>query len=416
MTTYSPSRDIVSLDIKQIPEGTTVLDLNGCKELTTLPDKLPDGITELYLFECEKLKELPTLPTSLRKLNLNGCKELIPTPHLLSQLAELEQRDCEVTYPAHINDNSQSAQIKDSLKTAYAAINITVDESHAAELPPTYQLLHRYLNESIDQRGGTKEIINAVNPLIEFITKNPTTLSWIDKISSGYLEACVNQPVKGFSEICAWISVAKAESIPNKIEAARQLVALDTLTGFVARLGVTQVIEVEAGNAFLREVHKKLLENNNITQPWIGVGKGVAYERMIHNHLTADNIQMAHTTVTTAMTGKDPKAMADYLCEKAHQMTWAEVAFPKMVEKFLNQSAEQKKALLEDIAGLGDGDERIVELGRQNTDLETKTIEQILLESKRLTLEGLEAMPAAKVVPIKSEKVGKGGCGPCVIS
>jgi hypothetical protein len=72
MTTFRPNENITELKLKDIPEGTTTIDLSRCKKLKELPE-LPDSITDMNLYECSSLETVPNLSkyTKLTKINFS---------------------------------------------------------------------------------------------------------------------------------------------------------------------------------------------------------------------------------------------------------------------------------------------------------------------------------------------------------
>jgi hypothetical protein len=67
----------------------------------------------------------------------------------------------------------------------------------------TAELLQRFLDENIEDRGGFKKILQAATPTLNILEKNPNHLKWVEEIAERYLSGCVNQPVRGWSAISA---------------------------------------------------------------------------------------------------------------------------------------------------------------------------------------------------------------------
>jgi hypothetical protein len=290
----------------------------------TLP-AIQEGVTKLSLGGCTSLSSLPAnLPSKLIYLNLNGCTNLRRTTELLQKLKALEDNGCDVRWPEHISRNNQT-------RLAQRRLNRIIDlykADNPNEPRPDHlvQLVHRYLTEGIDFRGGSGEVIESVVPVLDFIEKNPGHLKWMDELACVFLAGCVNQPVAGWSNIVAWISVAKAESLLGKIEAARQLMALDTITEFVIKANPQPKthVQLEAGNALFREVHKKLVEGG--MPKWLGVPNSMRHEESITTWLTQSKINAAHKIVKATL-AKPLAEVANYLCETSQKDTWATVAF-----------------------------------------------------------------------------------------
>jgi len=92
------SQYITELNLIDIPPDTTILDLERCAALTTLPDALPNNLTKLNLRGCKSLTKLPDNLTSLINLtvlNLRGCTALTTLPGTLpNSLTGLNLEGC----------------------------------------------------------------------------------------------------------------------------------------------------------------------------------------------------------------------------------------------------------------------------------------------------------------------------------
>jgi hypothetical protein len=346
---------------ENLPSGITYLDLTRCQNLTSLPENLPSGITYLYLSDCSSLTSLPeNLPSGLTYLDLTECNNLQFTEDLINRLEVLETNDCEIRYPDHyLAQNDQAAR-------AVAKLDRTIEvykESHADEPKPSLikTLFNRYLTEGVGQRGSSqatnskkslKEIVATTAPILDLFAKNSNHLKWAEEIAKNYLNGCVNQPVAGWLEISAWASIAEAPTVEEKLEASNHLRAIESITSYVADLPDSQKpgvgVEVEFFNALFREVHKKLLDNGNISKPWLGVPKGVAYERMVAEKITPDVIESAYEGVQNVLS-QSQKDVAKYFCEDLHQSTWAEIVCGATRIEAINKIFEEKLELIENL-------------------------------------------------------------------
>jgi hypothetical protein len=231
-----------------------------------------------------------------------------------------------------VNVTAEAIQSADRARMRLAAIIATYSRENRSEGRPVHItiLLHRYLTGSIGQRGGISEIMSAVNPVLDYLAREPHHLCWIEETAGAFLDGCVNQPVAGWSEITAWLTVAKASTITAKLEAARQLMALGEIKEVVSKQSPGANVEIEAGNALLREVHKRLVDDGTIKTPWPGVPGPIAYEGTIMGWLTAQRINDACAEVKKVL-AKPVADVVNYLCETHHQYTWSTVAFPKEI-------------------------------------------------------------------------------------
>ena len=79
---------------ENLPAGIKELDLSKCSLLTSLPAKLPAGIKKLHLHGCSSLTALPALPAGIKELDLHGCSSLTSLPALPAGITELYLSGC----------------------------------------------------------------------------------------------------------------------------------------------------------------------------------------------------------------------------------------------------------------------------------------------------------------------------------
>lgn len=364
------------LENGQIPLRISLIDkkyffLCGCKSLTSLPE-LPKLI-KLDLTNCCKLIYLPKLPDELTDLNLRGCKSLIFTPDLINQLSDLERDGAIICYPTHFNLEEQSKAAKEKLESAINSYKTMNPDSSIPRPQEIVKLLNRYLTENIEQYGARpqedgeredigaslqrsqkekclKKIILTTIPILAAFNHNPNHLKWAEEIAKEYLGACVNQPVRGWSEISAITSIAQAAEVTDKIKAAGHLMVIEAITKYITDLPQNQKpdveVEAEAENALFREVHNRLLKSGDIEQAWLGVPKSIAHEGEIAKWLTEEKITSACNQAKATLT-QSPSKVATYLCEGFHREAWADIAFPMQVAEIKN-GYQQKMELLEE--------------------------------------------------------------------
>ena len=230
-------------------------------------------------------------------------------------------------------------------------------------------LLNRFLTEKIGQRGESEQetveetlekIATSTKPVLEAFVQEPNHLKWADEIAKAYLEGCVNQPVRGWLEISAWLPIAQAPETIDKIEASKHLMVLEKMNNYIIeklakeaelRRAAGEVVhstmaevEVEAGNALFREVHKKLLLNRDISKPWPGVPNSIAYEATITPWLTEEKIEEAYKEAKETLR-QNPEEVANYLAKSHHSGTWGLVAFPRELEEIDRKYAEKMESL-----------------------------------------------------------------------
>ncbi len=333
--------------IPTLPDDLYELHLIGCVDLTTLPELLPSDLRYLCLNSCINLRTLPPLPDSLRTLDLAGCTNLELTPELLIRLEDLEVRGCAVYYPPHFNLGGADKLTRSALDEIITKAKILQPDLQTEALE---QLIHRFLTEAIAARGGIKEILAVATPVLEFLSQNLLAVEWMNDAANKSLTACINQPVNAMTKVTAFVEVARQKTMKGKLEAVKRIAAQDALEQFMAKLPKHQKpgthVEVEGGNALLKEVHAMLLANNVISAPWLGIPKKIAYEGAITSWLTQDLIIAAYEAILPTL-AQDIFRSADLMCETNHRETWAMVAFGEEFIDFRNKTEDFIRAKLE---------------------------------------------------------------------
>ncbi len=330
--------------------------------IQTLP-KIPDSLRELEIYDCpnltsiesfgenvEKIKiirsgiqTLPKIPASVKKISLFDCMNLEQNPELMTNLLELEEAGCEVTFPQNWNFGYESNLARSRLNAIIAGYK---KENPGMPTPEAIrELFGRFLTEGVGtrrgsgDRGSILEIIQGVNPVLEFFEANPNSIEWADEVAKNYLSGCVNQPVAGWLEIAAIVAIANKKGATDKINASSQLIALQAITNHIANLPTEEKpgsgVEVEAGNVLFREIHKRLLKDKIIEEPWIAVPSGVRFERFtnagfLREEVRGKRIEAAYEKVKSALV-KSTKEKADFLCEGCYSEIWGQIAFPKEI-------------------------------------------------------------------------------------
>lgn len=292
--------DLSSLD------GLEFINLKGCKDLQQLP-MIPESVLGISLLNCSSLAELPyELLEGLRYINLVSCDNLEVTQELMESLWDIEIDNGIVLRPDHMEElyNINFYEYRDTqlakkpLLDEVARFGDILDEYvNSAEPEPTHiiNLFLRFTNEDLEYRGGVSGILSAVKPVIDLFERDMSHLSWAEEIASDMVDGCVNQPVQKWLEVAAVAAIYKAGSLEKKVEASKQALSIMELAAYISVLPEDvpeghqaaagelvnvkpgREVEVEYSNVLLGLIHKKLLEDGVIKEPWLAVPDQVAY-------------------------------------------------------------------------------------------------------------------------------------------
>ena len=208
------------------------------------------------------------------------------------------------------------------------------------------KLFNRFLTEEVDVRSNKTssmakalELTESAEPFLNFIEKeeNLRNLSWINKLADNYLVACINQPVLGFFVVNSFIDIAEKEKFSDKIMSAKPLFALAGINEIIAGNRLGEEVQAEAGNVLLIELHKQLLNEKIIQEPWLGVPTKIAYAETVKSFVEKEGVKSALTELKTKIINLTTEQCVDLLCspsgiDNQHQNAWSETAFPKNKE------------------------------------------------------------------------------------
>jgi hypothetical protein len=302
----------------KLPPLLTTLDASNCKKLKTLPP-FPPGLQELSLMGCDELTDLPEFPERLTKLNLRDCKKLTTLPESLLRLNKLrilDLRGCEKLSFGNINllerleKKHRNARFQvywpghflpldfDSLDKAYEELIKNNENQPIYSDRLTLTLFKRFTTENLDQRGDHKVIFDEAYKVAEVIRKQPYLLGVLEDNSSHYLKECVNQPVMGFVKTAILTDFADEQDISKKLNIAKRMAIIATIEQEILVLKnqfvnmIDEYIQIELGNAMLREVYNKnkAIIEDQTAGAWKGIPKGITHEEEITEFLTEENI------------------------------------------------------------------------------------------------------------------------------
>ncbi len=370
--------------LPELPKGLARLSLSGCENLEVLP-KLPEALTSLDLSGCYNLEALPKLPEALIFLDLSGCSKIEYKEETINRIKKLEEKGCIVTYPEQFDPDFRKTS--ENLEKAIKSYQ---------EMPkPTFvrELLWHYLTREVPHRGGLADLIESTKPFLELVSKEPKNLKWADQIASLYLEGCVNQPVIGWSEISACVSIAEAPTTIEKIEASKHLATTILIKSFICDLKENQKpaqdYEAEFANALLREVYKKLHDEKKIDtkKPWYAMPENIVYEHYIENFLTAKLVDKACKKINEHIFSNEK--LANILINN-YSENWGQIAFPQELKQIKDKY-----------------DERMIK--GEKVDKERQ--EEIDNTISKLTLQALTSEVSSRST--FGKRPGEGGCENC---
>jgi len=247
---------------------------------------------------------------SLKCLNLYDCSSL--SQDNVELLTKLEEKHHEagnfyfrISWPNHFLDHDQNVTkakglIKQAYKTYLGDENLqdSILEAQNNKFP-TFHLFHRFLSEDLKQRGQKTVVSSEGLEVATIIAKHPHLLEVFDEIASYHNQECVNQPVFGFLRIAALASAADEPDMQKKLDIIKRTAVIHTIEQEVKSLEnndgnkVGAAVEVELGNAMIREVYKHLEEKlqSKTGGKWLGVNQKIAYEGAVSQFLSEDNIK-----------------------------------------------------------------------------------------------------------------------------
>jgi hypothetical protein len=146
----------------------------------------------------------------------------------------------------------------------------------------------------------------------------------------------------------------------------------------------------------LREVHKKLLAQKIISQPWLGIPGNIAYEATIRSFLTDDNIEKMSNLAKEALssTPESQRETINFLCEVETDF-WAKIILDKEDSEVDNKKINKLKEEIIDIDPsesnlINQKLEQIAEIERNQSANLVKKLQQKtqdLFEADRLSLQ-----------------------------
>ena len=328
-------------DLGSLPNTLEKIDIRGAYLLKSI--EIPENVRFINLFNARELENITNSSKSLQEIFLGGCRKLsIDSTIMLLNLEEknIGNRNFKLHWPESFDNKIIVMKI---MKDAYKSNS------------QTFQLFDRFLSENIEDRGVSEVIQSATSLAIE-INKKPKILEIFDLKSEDYLTACINQPVSGFTELASLMEVAKQENIASQIKKTEILILQKLIINSVATLRnsdgspIGRGVEVELGNAMLREVHKKLFDEKLIEEPWPGIPNKIQYEHVVKSFLTTENIQQIFDLTKEFIAQPQElktKQASEFLCEIEPDFWAMNILSEEELEKYMKPINQKKAEILE---------------------------------------------------------------------
>jgi len=285
--------------------------------------------------------------------------------------------------------------VKDSYRAFYHGTEIAgIEPTHEDRAKfPTLTLIDRILQESLANiEGGVNfshlaSLRSKILPFVEALRADPSMFKIIDETSSGYLAACVNQPLAGFTEIANLVHIKTLPDIPAKLEAMRVVMACNEIKSNVRAIvdatgGRISHVEVELVNAMLREVNTRLSPD----QRWPGVPEIVPHQIMIQQHLTEENIARISGIVKERCFDIRDEMVANFACNSVIQDFWASVTLTEEEKQTLSADETRLKGLIREAE---EREEDPAPLYEEFEIAKTKCREDILAASREKTIKAI---------------------------
>lgn len=191
------------------------------------------------------------------------------------------------------------------------------------------KLMQTYRRNNADLRGGVGCLINNVKVLVGLLCKQPEALSVSNDTASRYLAGCVNQPVRGFSEICAYAQIAATQSLPQKLSTARYLYALALIQSFLRqRSDLNPIFEAEAANYLLQQAYKSWASFSGLDKIWIGIPENILNVEGICGWADS-NQQDFQREIYDKVNSATIPTLCHFLLNYSDVLGWAPLLFPE---------------------------------------------------------------------------------------
>jgi hypothetical protein len=215
------------------------------------------------------------------------------------------------------------------------------------------RLIDRLRDEHIIYRGGPLFVEAYMQPVLHFFWSHPQHASWANRIAADLLQGCVNQPQKGWLEVCSWVRMAQHTTPLQKLYACDYVMAISHIPKAIMRSSYQaqnhqRNLNPEAFNVIVRDTFYELQRRGAIKNDWLGVmpllyAEGAAW-------MTSEEKQEIASNLADII----EERTFDDCCETVlMQPYWAEIAFsaqlPAITEQARTEVAQEEFCLRQTI-------------------------------------------------------------------
>jgi len=337
---------VKDLNNSEFPPNLSEFVIEGRKDnpspISEITKPFPKGLNKLHLKNLSNLTKIPEFPEEIISLNLSGCDKLESSLEIVSSIEKMAQKnaDFECDLPEQIFRSSKIFQIKNNIFDAHLNHNLLnkdedkhiIDKDFCA----TIKLVERYAHESFrafslncrtpdgeKDRKNYEFLVDEALRFSEFLKSNPHFLHDIEDISSQYLEACVNQPVRGFIEIANMAKIAQEPNFEIQVEMLKTFLSvLEVVDENIKKIGeslsesnkeIFDRNQFELFNCLAKEVNKKLYKDQKIKHPLVGFPEKICFSANIQQYIDP-NVEKIADEVCDAIAQKTQNSH-QYLCD-----------------------------------------------------------------------------------------------------
>lgn len=175
-------------------------------------------------------------------------------------------------------------------KEAFTRLNFAISQYNQqkgtnAQFESFKTVLRRFLLEDQELRGG-EAIFTDSNKVLEFLCTNPQCIEMAEEIAQHHTAACVNQPMTGWFMIYALVAIGRAQTIVDKVEAAKFSLIIAEITESIKKDESADKpkdnVEVEAINLMIVMFCKRALEEGGVKKEVWPEIQGVPHQETVN--------------------------------------------------------------------------------------------------------------------------------------